>query len=221
MELELKNRLNLTASTFCAAHIPYNACAPQGAYNPPSVLSLKINSFTFTPLLQGPYKSRETEESQFINIFSKHAHRLMLRYSSHVTKAFGSNRWTAARLYCLIKPMKKTSHFLNKGKSFHITDYFHRCYIFQQTFWLVNLFPFSSCNHDWEEALPRPTNAAALNKFIPEVCNISMNPKRWIAHTSCEILGREERVSLDTKFSVPSAEVIPQRGQFNQEFSAR
>lgn len=138
-----------------------------------------MNSFTFTLLPQGPYKSRETEESHSINISSKHTHHLMLRYPSHVTQAFGSNEWTAARLCCLIKPLKSPSYFIYKGKLFHVTDYFHCCYVFLQTFWLANPVPFSSCNHDWEEALPRPTNATALNKLIPEVCNFSMNPKCW------------------------------------------
>lgn len=166
MELGLKNRLSLTASTFCVAHIPYNARAPQGAYKPRSILCLKMNSFTFTCLPQGLYKTRETEESQSINIFSKHTHHLTFRYPSHVTKAFGSNKWTAARCYCLIKLLKKPLHFLYKGESFHITDYFHWRYIFQQTFWLANPVPFSSCNHDWEEALPSHRTEAAHSRGV-------------------------------------------------------
>jgi len=91
VELRLKNKMRYTTSAFTIVHMPHNSCAPQGAERLLSVLCLKVSSFTFTPLPQGPYKSRGTEESQSINI-SKHTHGLVLRCPSHVTKAFRYNK---------------------------------------------------------------------------------------------------------------------------------
>lgn len=154
--------------------MPHNACAPQGAERLPSILCLKVNSFTFTPLPQGPYKSRGTEESQSINI-SKHTHGLVLRYPSHVTKAFRYNKWTATWIYCLTKTLKKTSSFLYKIKQFHITDSFQCCYILQQTQFLSPHVAKAV-----KKSLPRPANITAFSRYTI----IQWIPSIGIAHTS-------------------------------------
>lgn len=154
--------------------MPHNSCAPQGAERLLSVLCLKVSSFTFTPLPQGPYKSRGTEESQSINI-SKHTHGLVLRCPSHVTKAFRYNKWTATRIYCLTNTLKKPSHFLYKIKPFHIIYYFHCCYILQQTQFLS-----PHVARVEKKPLPRPANTAAFPRYII----IQWIPSTGIAHTS-------------------------------------
>lgn len=140
---------------------------------------------------------------------------LTLGYPSHVTKAFGSDKRTAARLYCLSQPLTNPSLFLYEGESFHITDCFHRCYIFQQTSWLANPAPFSSCSTTTERKL-------CQGQRVPRHWTSSF--QGWVVFVlelltpDCETLGRENSFPGYKVFSPTCWSDTPQRTI--EEFSA-
>lgn len=122
VELGLKYRLSLSSPTFSVAHISYIACTPQSEDKHPWISCLKINSFTFKPLPQGPDKSRETEESQPINILSKHTHLTGAQMSTLCDKGFWAQQMNSCQTLLPCSTTASTLDFLYQVKSFHVTS---------------------------------------------------------------------------------------------------
>lgn len=206
MELRQKNRLSLPSPTFSVSHTPHIACTPQGEDEPPWILCLKkknhLHLNPFYKVLTNPERQKSPSpltpcQNTLISL---------AQMSILCDKGFWAQQMKNCQTLLPLSTIANPLNFLYKVKSFHIT-----------TSTAVGL-PANLLSGKPRSFIPCSRERKTHQIHSIEVCKFSLYPKTWnYSHWIVKWL-EEKKVSLDSRLSVTHAEVIPHRGQCNEEF---